>query len=155
MFCCWRQRPHPYYTRNLGCSPWTRSLMSGLRGAKANYPCKQFRSGADYMTIWPQITKSSSSSSHFICQYTVTKKWQQNKVTDTGRRTDNLASQYRAMHIAHGAVINRPLGITTSCWFTAADSHAKLTALIDSCRYREQAYHWSLDAGQSARSHIF
>ena len=30
----WEQRPHPYSTRILGCSPWTRSLTLGLRGAK-------------------------------------------------------------------------------------------------------------------------
>jgi len=27
--------PHPYSTRNFGCSPWTRLPMLGIRGAKA------------------------------------------------------------------------------------------------------------------------
>jgi len=31
---CWKQRPHPYSTRILGCSPWMRSLMLGIRGEK-------------------------------------------------------------------------------------------------------------------------
>ena len=31
---CSEQRPHPYYTRILGCSAWTRLPMLWLRGAK-------------------------------------------------------------------------------------------------------------------------
>jgi len=29
-----KQRPHPYSTRSLGCSPWTKLPMLGLLGAK-------------------------------------------------------------------------------------------------------------------------
>jgi len=30
----WEQQPHPYFIRILGCSPWTKLPMFGLRGVK-------------------------------------------------------------------------------------------------------------------------
>ena len=34
MVFCRKQPPHPNFTRNLGCSPWTRLSILGLRSAK-------------------------------------------------------------------------------------------------------------------------